>query len=228
MLHPLIFLIGATYDSIEGRFRIIKREAAVLRAEIERGERPEAPPRGSAAAKPVPAASTAVSSFASATGLPDDKVSVPRKPRTPKKIVIKHENGDRVLTGRVRKNDRSPKKVADAAMMVKTEPRADEDSFFGDDHEINLQTDAAHDEFMEELEKAHFDGVLRYESGMGIWAPSIGEKGKRVGGFHFRGSIRLGETNFSHSRLSYRRRGKLKKSTWYMTTAYVPTSSWND
>ena len=44
----LTFLIsqGATYDSIESRFRIIKREAAVLREEVESGTRPEAPVRG--------------------------------------------------------------------------------------------------------------------------------------------------------------------------------------
>ncbi|KAB8342783.1 hypothetical protein FH972_022381 [Carpinus fangiana] len=37
---------GATYDSIEGRFRIIKKEAAKLKEEIENGTRPEAPARG--------------------------------------------------------------------------------------------------------------------------------------------------------------------------------------
>lgn len=37
---------GATYDSIEGRFRIIKKEAAKLKEEIENGSRPEAPARG--------------------------------------------------------------------------------------------------------------------------------------------------------------------------------------
>ena len=37
---------GATYDSIEGRFRIIKKEAANLKAEIDNGVRAEAPPRG--------------------------------------------------------------------------------------------------------------------------------------------------------------------------------------
>lgn len=32
---------GATYDSIEGRFRIIKKEATALKAEIDNGDRPE-------------------------------------------------------------------------------------------------------------------------------------------------------------------------------------------
>ena len=36
---------GATYDSIEGRFRIIRKEAAAMKAEIESGARPAAPPR---------------------------------------------------------------------------------------------------------------------------------------------------------------------------------------
>ncbi|KAI9671186.1 MAG: hypothetical protein M1817_003693 [Caeruleum heppii] len=43
---------GATYDAIEGRFRIIKREAAVLKAEVESGERGPAPPRGSTTTTP--------------------------------------------------------------------------------------------------------------------------------------------------------------------------------
>lgn len=38
---------GATYDSIEGRFRIIRKEALVLKNEVESGTRPSAPPRGS-------------------------------------------------------------------------------------------------------------------------------------------------------------------------------------
>lgn len=38
---------GATYDAIEGRFRKIKADAAQLIKEVESGERPEAPARGS-------------------------------------------------------------------------------------------------------------------------------------------------------------------------------------
>ncbi|KAI9755059.1 MAG: hypothetical protein M1815_005224 [Lichina confinis] len=37
---------GATYDAIEGRFRKIKADAAELIEEVESGERPEAPARG--------------------------------------------------------------------------------------------------------------------------------------------------------------------------------------
>ncbi|KAL9120806.1 MAG: hypothetical protein Q9187_002632 [Circinaria calcarea] len=36
----------ATYDSIEGRFRIIRKEAAQLREEVATGIRPAEPPRG--------------------------------------------------------------------------------------------------------------------------------------------------------------------------------------
>lgn len=36
---------GATYDAIEGRFRIIKKQAQKLKEEVENG-RPIAPPRG--------------------------------------------------------------------------------------------------------------------------------------------------------------------------------------
>lgn len=34
------------YDSIEGRFRIVKKEAAAMTAKIDSGERAEAPARG--------------------------------------------------------------------------------------------------------------------------------------------------------------------------------------
>lgn len=37
---------GATYDTIEGRFRIIRKEAAKLKEEVDSGVRPEAPARG--------------------------------------------------------------------------------------------------------------------------------------------------------------------------------------
>ncbi|MCJ1450348.1 hypothetical protein MMC28_000679 [Mycoblastus sanguinarius] len=36
---------GATYDSIEGRFRIIRKEAAVLKSEVDSGARPAATPK---------------------------------------------------------------------------------------------------------------------------------------------------------------------------------------
>ncbi|TKA77588.1 hypothetical protein B0A49_01741 [Cryomyces minteri] len=66
---------GATYDSVEGRFRVIKKEAQQLKAEIEGGVRAEAPPRGT--------------------------TKSPRKPRTPKKAA---DSANGVKTGRVTKS----------------------------------------------------------------------------------------------------------------------------
>ena len=88
---------GATYDSIEGRFRIIKKDAKVLKDEIENGIRPEAPARG-----------PTNTSFASTISEP----ITPKKPRgkkttagspTPKK--------EKVLSGRVSKNGTPAKSV---------------------------------------------------------------------------------------------------------------------
>jgi len=102
---------GATYDSIEGRFRIIKKEAAQLKSEIDSGARPEAPMRG---ANP------------SAT-------STPKKPKTtnttPKKV-------DKTFGGRVNKsaNSTPTKKGANAGNVVKgikEEPESSASSFFG-------------------------------------------------------------------------------------------------
>ena len=50
---------GATYDSIEGRFRIIRAEAATLKAEVDSGERSEAPARGTTLSTPRKPRSTA-------------------------------------------------------------------------------------------------------------------------------------------------------------------------
>ena len=160
-LHLLITLLGATYDSIEGRFRIIKREAAILRSEIEQGERPEAPPRGASSTKSGAAGSEAAS-FASSSGLPG---STPRKPRTPRKPKVKAEFDDHVLTGRVGKNNATPAKKANAAIEVKTEPLNFEDSSVDIGQEV---VDLGHESFMEALEKTNFDDVLHYEGGMEI------------------------------------------------------------
>ncbi|KAI9652400.1 MAG: hypothetical protein M1831_006809 [Alyxoria varia] len=72
---------GATYDAIEGRFRIIKREAQKLKGEIDEGRRELAPNRGGKAQV------------------------TPRKPRTPQtNRVLDH---DAVLDGRVTKSTNS-------------------------------------------------------------------------------------------------------------------------
>lgn len=132
-----------------------------MRAEIEQGDRPEAPERGCASKKSNPAASSTASSFA-------EKAKSPRKPRTPKKAGIKQEDGDRVLAGRVGKSGGSPTKATNASIMVKAEPMVVFDDYFGSERNIELETDLAPDAFMEALGKPDFDEVLRYEGGMGI------------------------------------------------------------
>ncbi|KAL9059249.1 MAG: hypothetical protein Q9162_001286 [Coniocarpon cinnabarinum] len=42
---------GATYDAIEGRFRIIRKEAVKMKTELDHGDRQPAPPRGSGPAR---------------------------------------------------------------------------------------------------------------------------------------------------------------------------------
>ncbi|KAL8676940.1 MAG: hypothetical protein Q9186_006595 [Xanthomendoza sp. 1 TL-2023] len=93
----------ATYDSIEGRFRIIKKQAQTLLSEITSGQRPSAPPRGS---KP---------SFHENGNAVTPKKNA-RKPRamiaTQSRDKKGGDNGDKVLGGRVSKNvDVSPRKV---------------------------------------------------------------------------------------------------------------------
>lgn len=81
---------GATYDAIEGRFRIIRKEAEKLKAEIETGERGPAPARG--------------------TG---EKRS-PRKQRRQHSVI----DLDEVQTGRVTKSTQdSPSKCRSAARI---------------------------------------------------------------------------------------------------------------
>ena len=99
---------GATYDSIEGRFRVIRREAAVMKAEVESGARPAAPPRN---------ANAAGSNSGPAT---------PKKPKTTTKK-------DKTLTGRVTKSNTSTpsKKYAndDVASGIKQEHDSNTSSF---------------------------------------------------------------------------------------------------
>lgn len=94
---------GATYDSIEGRFRIIKKEAAALKAEVDNGDRPEAPTRGAVSAN-----------------------ITPRKPKsathTPKK--------EKTLGGRVGKSNGTPgKKRGNGVKGIKEEPDSNSSSF---------------------------------------------------------------------------------------------------
>lgn len=100
---------GATYDSIEGRFRIIKKEAAQLKSEIDSGARPEAPIRG-----------------ATASG-----TSTPKKARTSPK---KTDKQDKTIAGRVNKiaNGTPTKKGAggNAVKGIKEEVESSASSFF--------------------------------------------------------------------------------------------------
>ena len=114
---------GATYDSIEGRFRIIRKEAAVMKAEVESGARPAAPPRN-----------------ANAAGSNSGQTT-PRKPKTTTKK-------DKTLTGRVTKSNASTptKKNAngDLANGIKQEQDSAASSF-----SIMDEADAEGDEMMD-------------------------------------------------------------------------------
>lgn len=85
---------GTTYDSIEGRFRIIRGEAAALKAEIENGTRAPAPARGSN------------NTTASASSASNTSGTTPKKPRAKKSAA----NGaptpkkEKVFSGRVAKS----------------------------------------------------------------------------------------------------------------------------
>lgn len=127
-----------------------------MRAEIEKGERPEAPPRGGGGSK-----SGLSASFSESAG---DKASITRKPRTPKKAA-KHEGGTRVLTGRVSKTTNTPQKPSN---LVKEEA-FEEESILDFEHEI--QKDVEHDSFMETLNQVDYEAALQYQVGMEIWAP---------------------------------------------------------
>jgi len=101
---------GATYDSIEGRFRIIKKEAAQLKSEIDSGARPEAPIRG-----------------ATASGTSTPKKAKPSPKKTDKQ--------DKTIAGRVNKiaNGTPTKKGAggnNAVKGIKEEVESSASSFF--------------------------------------------------------------------------------------------------
>ncbi|KAI4159798.1 MAG: hypothetical protein LQ342_006309 [Letrouitia transgressa] len=108
---------GATYDAIEGRFRHIRRQAAQMVEEVNSGARPAAPARGNGNASTN---STANNSFA-AEGDGGTLPTTPKKskgtktpgstPRGGKKNV----QGEKVLTGRVNKNQTNASASAKAS-----------------------------------------------------------------------------------------------------------------
>lgn len=100
-LHPLLDYVdnstGATYDSIEGRFRIIKKDAAALKAEVDNGDRPEASRRGAVSVNAITPKKT------------KSTISTPKKEKT--------------LGGRVNKSNATPTKKRDHAIKgIKEEP----------------------------------------------------------------------------------------------------------
>lgn len=96
---------GATYDAIEGRFRIIKREAAKLLAEVESGARPAALPRGSSNTAKAPVTKSEDGGV--------DALATPKKARKPRSTnaTPRAKKTDKVIGGRITKNkDSSPTK----------------------------------------------------------------------------------------------------------------------
>ncbi|KAL9608170.1 MAG: hypothetical protein Q9167_006974 [Letrouitia subvulpina] len=100
---------GATYDAIEGRFRHIRRQAAQMVEEVNSGARPAAPARGNGNAS---ANSTGNNSFAAGGDdvVNDTLPTTPKKSKGPKtpgstpRSGKKNAQGEKVLTGRVNKN----------------------------------------------------------------------------------------------------------------------------
>ena len=99
---------GATYDAIEGRFRIIRREAVQLKEEVETGVRPTAPPRGGVKKDKGYAEDEEDEEDE------DEFVKKVRKPSTPKQK-------DGVLVGRVSKNNTPTKPRTKVTKGVKEE-----------------------------------------------------------------------------------------------------------
>ncbi|KAL8844170.1 MAG: hypothetical protein Q9205_006431 [Flavoplaca limonia] len=111
---------GATYDAIEGRFRIIKKEAAKLLAEVSSGERPPAPARGASTA--TSKNSSFLASGSDAENITPKKARTPRSttstPRAKKSSATTSANGlagEKVVAGRVSK---SPKKKTETGVVV--------------------------------------------------------------------------------------------------------------
>jgi hypothetical protein len=113
--------MGATYDSIEGRFRIIRKEAEQLRQEVDSGARPQAPVRGATA---------------NGGSAPTTPASTPKKPRavpgTPASGTGRKKNGA-VFGSRVEKTPTKKSKNQatnplsidiDDVVVIKEEPDA--------------------------------------------------------------------------------------------------------
>ncbi|KAL9604209.1 MAG: hypothetical protein Q9219_000607 [cf. Caloplaca sp. 3 TL-2023] len=127
-----IHIEGATYDAIEGRFRIIKREAAKLLSEVESGSRPPAPPRGSSAST----TNAKKSSFTSEINDDTSTNVTPKKSRKPRSTntTPRAKKADKVLAGRVAKNGRESPVKRDGNVMrgIKEEMASSGSSIYED------------------------------------------------------------------------------------------------
>jgi hypothetical protein len=109
---------GATYDSIEGQFRKIRKEAEMLREAVASGAQPPAPPRGSGAARHDSGGSG---------GAP-----TPKKSRKLANASMNTSPG-RVLAGRIAKSiSPTKKRAANAIRGVEEEVVSSESSFVGE------------------------------------------------------------------------------------------------
>ncbi|KAI4239565.1 MAG: hypothetical protein L6R40_005510 [Gallowayella cf. fulva] len=103
---------GATYDSIEGRFRIIKREAAKLLSEVESGSRPRAPPK----TKKSSSQATTSTSF-------DENGAESSTPTpTPKKSAVVRRTGSTNTTPRAKKDALGGDKVIGGRVSKISDP----------------------------------------------------------------------------------------------------------
>ena len=129
---------AATYDSIEGQFRKIRKEAESMKSEVEKGERPIAPPRGNSSVKKEGRADDSNNDDVDAEGNDDDDVTPTkkkpaRKPRTPAKSATPGKSSSAangvVMSGRVSKNS-TPTKGKNIVKGVKEEVESSGESMF--------------------------------------------------------------------------------------------------
>ena len=139
-----LFGEGATYDAIEGRFRIIKREAARLAAEVEAGARPAAPAKKGNG----PANVGGTGAVPKKNNNTKSKVTMTEKKNVKREKSAGGNAKQRVLTGRVTKasnGKRGDEKNKDNDGEART---GDEDKEMADCDESNaaLQPRGCHDE----------------------------------------------------------------------------------
>lgn len=137
---------GATYDSIEGRFRIIKKDAAALKAEVDNGDRPEASRRGAVSVNAITPKKT------------KSTISTPKKEKT--------------LGGRVNKSNATPTKKRDHAIKgIKEEPDSNLNSFTDDGVTADAEDGAVSENTIDGGEKKLYDDNDDYvDDGMDIEA----------------------------------------------------------